>query len=72
MSHVIKLILRIIIERNAELFEREVSETQSGFKSKIGTREGLFNVRSIIDKVLAVGKKLYICLIDYEKAFDMA
>ena len=70
MSHVIKLILRIIIERNAELFEREVSETQSGFKSKIGTREGLFNVRSIIDKVLAVGKKLYICFIDYEKAFD--
>ena len=36
MSHVIKLILRIIIERNAELFEREVSETQSGFKRKIG------------------------------------
>lgn len=66
----IKLILRIIIERNTNMFEREVSETQSGFKSKIGTREGLFNVRSIIDKTLAVHKKLYICFIDYEKAFD--
>ena len=70
MSHVIKLILRIIMERNTNMFEREVSETQSGFKSKIGTREGLFNVRSIIDKTLAVHKKLYICFIDYEKAFD--
>ena len=70
MSHVIKLILRIIIERNSNMFEREVSETQSGFKSKVGTREGLFNVRSIIDKMLAVDKKLYVCFIDYEKAFD--
>ena len=70
MSHVIKLILRMIIERNNNIFEREVSETQSGFKSKIGTREGLFNVRMIIDKSLGVNKKIYVCYIDYEKAFD--
>ena len=52
------------------MFEKEISETQSGFRKGIGTREGIFNIRAIIDKMLAVNKKLYICYIDYEKAFD--
>jgi hypothetical protein len=69
MGHVIKLILRMIMRETTTTL-REVGETQSGFKSKIGTREGLFNVRMIVDKALGVHKKIYVCYIDYEKAFD--
>ena len=48
MSHVVKVLLKIIIERNSKLLEDIVSETQSGFRIQIGTREGIFNARSVI------------------------
>ena len=70
MSHITKIILSIIIERNRDIIDREISDSQSGFRSGIGTREGIFNIRAIIEKMLAVKKKLYVCFIDYEKAFD--
>ena len=33
-------------------------------------REGIFNLRSICERALEVGKEVYICFIDYSKAFD--
>ena len=50
--------------------DKEISDSQSGFRTGIGTREGIFNIRTIIDKMLAVRRKIYACFIDYEKAFD--
>ena len=34
------------------------------------TREGIFNFRIIVEKLLEKNKKIYICFIDYKKAFD--
>ena len=48
----------------------EIGETQSGFRTKIGTREGILNLRIILEKYLEIHKKVYLCFIDYEKAFD--
>ena len=70
MSNVTKIILRVITERNRRTFEREAGKTQSGFKKGMGTREGIFNFRMIIEKMLEKDKKIYICFIDYKKAFD--
>ena len=70
MSHVIKIILKIIIERNTQRLEEIVSDTQSGFRIKIGTREGIFNARSLVEATLEINGKLYVCFIDYKKAFD--
>ena len=70
MSHVMKIVLTIIMERNKIVFEREIGETQTGFRPGIGTKEGVFNLRAIMDKYLEVNKNIYICFIDYEKAFD--
>ena len=33
-------------------------------------REGLFNIRIITEKCLDLGIDLYVCFIDYGKAFD--
>ena len=49
---------------------KEVSELQIGFRSGMGMREGIFNLRSICERALEVGKEVYICFIDYTKAFD--
>ena len=43
---------------------------QSGFRSGNGTREGIFFVRSICERALEIDKEVYICFINYTKAFD--
>ena len=43
---------------------KEVSELQSGFRSGMGRREGIFNLRSICERALEVGKEVYMCFID--------
>ena len=65
-----KLILRIILDRNSAKINQEISEHQSGFLPNKGTRERIFNLRTILDRSLEVQKPVIICFIDYEKAFD--
>ena len=36
----------------------------------MGMREGIFNLRSICERAIEVGKEVYICFIDYAKACD--
>ena len=69
-SHVTKLLLKIIQVKKAARINKEVSELQSGFRSGMGMREGIFNLRSICERALEVGKEVYICFIYYTEAFD--
>ena len=69
MSHVTKLLLKIIQVRITVRINKEVSELQSGFRSGMNTREGIFNLRCICERALEVNKEVYICFIDYNKAF---
>ena len=70
MSHLLKVILKVILSRNRQKIENEISDVQSGFMSKKGTREGIFNMRMICERYNEVNKDIYACFIDYEKAFD--
>ena len=70
MSHVLKLILRILLGQNEMKIDQEISINQLGFRPRMGTREGIFNLRTIMEGYLEFGKGVYICFIDYEKAFD--
>ena len=70
MSHILKIITKVVILRNRKKIEVEIDETQSGFMTGKGTREGIFNLRTIIERYLDNDKILYMCFIDYEKAFD--
>ena len=47
-----------------------MSRQQSGFRPGTGTREGIFNLRTICERATDVQKDVYICFIDYTKAFD--
>ena len=68
MSQVTKLLLKIVIDRMK--IEAELDDAQSGFWQGKGTR-GLLNLRLICERHLEVQKDVYICFLDYEKAFDM-
>ena len=71
MSHVTKLLLKIIQQRMANTIDKEESRLQSGFRPGTGTREGIFNLRTICERATNVPKDVYICFIDYTKSFDI-
>ena len=48
----------------------EVSRLQGGFRPGAGARERIFNLRAICGRAADVQRDVYICFIDYTKAFD--
>ena len=70
MPHVMKIFLKIILERNKERINVEIGDEQFGFRPGSGTREGIFCINGIVQKYINVNKELYTCFIDYSKAFD--
>src|SRR5438034_7886829 len=41
-----------------------------GFRKGKGTRDAIFQLRMIDERTFKVGRKLYLCFVDYQKAFD--
>ena len=70
ISHITKLLLKVIEQRIFRKIDNEVSRLKSGFRTGSGTREGLFNLRTVFEQAIDLGKDVYICFIDYTKAFD--
>ena len=56
MSHVTKLLLKIIRQRIANKIDKEVSRLQSSFRPGTGTWEGIFNLRTICERATDVQK----------------
>ena len=70
ISHPSKILLKIIMKRLENILETVINKTQSGFRKGRGTRDHIFNLRSIIEKFREIDEDLHICFIDYSKAFD--
>ena len=49
---------------------RELPNTQAGFRKGRGTRDQIANIHWIIKKGREFQKHIYFCFIDYAKAFD--
>ena len=47
-----------------------MQEEQYGFTEGKGTRNAIFNMRMITERAIEVQKNVFMCFIDYEKAFD--
>ena len=48
----------------------ELPDVQAGFRKGRGTRDQISNIRWIIEKAREFQKNIYLCFIDYVKAFD--
>ena len=70
MSHVTKLVLRVIMNRIRGRTLREISEVQYGFMPDRGTRNAIFVLRRLVERMIEKQKDVYVCFIDYSKAFD--
>ena len=70
MSYVTKLVLRVIMNRIRGRTLSEISEAQYDFMPDRGTRNAIFVLRRLVERMIEKQKYVYVCFIDYSKAFD--
>ena len=70
ISHASKVMLKILHARLQYYMIQELPGIQAGFRKDRGTRDQIANIRSIIEKTREFQKNIYLCFIDYAKAFD--
>ena len=68
ISHVSKVMLKILQARLQQYVNSELPDVQAGFRKGRGTRDQIVNIRRIIKKEKEFQKNIY-CFIDYTKAF---
>ena len=70
MSHITKVLLRVLMLRMCKSLRPEIAKTQFGFVPDKGTRNAIFTLSMLMERCIEVQKDLSICFIDYSKAFD--
>ena len=61
--------LKILQARLQQYMDRELPDIQAGLRKGKGTRNQIANIRWIIKNAREVQKNIYLCFIDYAKAF---
>ena len=70
ISYACKIMLKILQGRLQHFMNQDLSDVQTGFRKGRGIRNQIGNICQIIDKARELKKKVYVCLIDWNKAFD--
>ena len=69
-SHLTKILLRIFMGRVRNKVNREINEEQCGSVQGKRAANGIFLLRNLMERAIEMQQDLYICFIDYTKAFD--
>ena len=70
ISHASKVMLKILQARLQQFVNCELPDDQTGFRKGRGTRDQIANIRWIMEKAREFQKNIYLCFLDYAKAFD--
>ena len=70
ISHASKIMLRILTQRIEGKARDYISETQFGFRKGVGTRDAIGSLRMLLERSLDHNNDVFICFVDFEKAFD--
>ena len=70
ISHPVKVMLKIILNRLQPQAEEIIAEEQAGFRAGRSTAEQIFNLRILSEKYLQHQQNLYLIFKDFKKAFD--
>ena len=62
--------LKLLQARLQQYMNCEHPDVQAGFRKGRGTRDQIANIHWIIEKAREFQKNIYLCFIDYAKAFD--
>ena len=70
MSHVSRVMLKILQARLQQYVNRELPDVQAGFRMGRETRDHIADICWTVEKAREFQKNIYFCFIDYAKAFD--
>jgi len=70
LPHCEKVMASAILQRIRQRSEEILSEAQEGFRPGCSTIDQLFTLRRLTEMYIEYGKYLYVCYIDFQKAFD--
>jgi len=70
VTHASKIVLKMMQHRLEFKAEAFLGNDQFGFRRCCGTRDGIETLRSLNKRSLEHINKVYVCFVDYEKAFD--
>ena len=62
--------LKILQAKLQQYMNHEIPDVQTGFRKGIRMRDQIANNHWIIEKAREFQKNIYLCFIDYAKAFD--
>ena len=62
--------LKLIMKRIEGKAINEIGKAQFGFRKGVGTREANGTMKMLRERSLEYGNDVYICFVDFEKAFD--
>ena len=68
--HASKVMLKILQARLQQFMNHKLPDVQAGFRKGRRTRDQIANICCIIAKAREFQKNIYLCFIDYAKAFD--
>ena len=69
ISHVSKIMIKILQAMLSAVHESRASDLQVGFRKVRGNRDQTTNIHWIIEKARKFQKNIYFCFIDYAKTF---
>ena len=67
---IMKIFGSVIINRIRVGVDNKLRNEQAGYRQSRNTTEQIFVLRNIIEQVIEWNSNLYICFVDFEKAFD--
>ena len=70
LCHSSKIFSSIILQRIKGRTEEILAEAQCRFRANRSTIDQIFTLRQLAEKYEEFGKDLYVCYIDFRKAFD--
>ena len=70
IAHASKIMLRLLGKRLENKAKYFIGKTQFGFRKGCGTREAISVMRLLCERRLEFDEKLFVCFVDFEKAFD--
>jgi len=70
ISHTSKVMFKIFQARLQQYLNCKIPDTQGGFRKGRETRDQIANIHWIMENAREFQKNIYLCFIDYAKAFD--
>jgi len=70
MSHIGKLMMRIVTRRLQGQVEEHLADEQAGFRKDRSTIQHILALRLIAEKAKRKGRTICNCFVDFQKAFD--